>query len=71
MNEDDLLLVPRIIEKTIFNKLIEIIEQVYDPFSSKETTNLSSFIKLLLKQYPTLNNSNPNTKVISNSFQLY
>jgi hypothetical protein len=66
LNEDDSLLVARIIEKTVFNKLIEIIENAYDPFSTKQTQNLTSLIKLLFQQYPTLDNShtpNQNTQV--------
>lgn len=65
VNEDDKILVPRIIEKTIFNKLIELIENVYDPFSTKQTQNLASLVKLILNEYPTLNSSNQNTQVFT------
>ena len=64
VNEDDKLLVARIVEKTIFSRIIELVENVYDPFSTKQTKNLTSLIKLILNEYPSLNvESNANTKV--------
>jgi hypothetical protein len=64
-NEDDKLLVPRIIEKTIFGRLIDLIENIYDPFSTKQTQNLTSLIRLILNEYQTLNSDiNSNTQVI-------
>lgn len=56
-NEDDSVLVARIIEKTIFNRLIQIIENVYDPYSTKQTINLTSLISYLFKIYSTISSS--------------
>lgn len=61
---DDFLLIPHIIEKTIFLKLISVAENIYDPMSSRQTKIFAEIFLQLIKDYPTLNHQSSNTKVI-------
>ena len=62
--DDDFLLIPHLIEKTILLRLISIAENVYDPMSSRQTKHFSGLLFQLIKDYPTLNHQSSNTKVI-------
>jgi GC-rich sequence DNA-binding factor len=61
-SETDLMLIPQIVEKSIVPKLIELAENVYDPFSSSQTKNFSSLISNLIDLYPTINSQSENSK---------
>lgn len=63
-NDDDLLLVPRIIEKIVYQRINLIIENVYDPFSTKQTNLLTNLLKNLVTKHPSLNVDSNNTKRI-------
>ena len=61
---DDLLLIPNVIEKTLLPRLVQLVETIYDPMSKKQTTNLSQLVSRLIQDYPTLNHKSSNTKVL-------
>jgi GC-rich sequence DNA-binding factor len=57
------MLIPYIVEKNILNKLIALIENnIYDPLSTGQTTRLTSFIKYLINNFPSINGQSENTK---------
>ncbi|RMZ96909.1 PAX3- and PAX7-binding [Brachionus plicatilis] len=62
LSDDDLMLVPYIVEKVVLNKLIAIADSVYDPFSTKQSKNFSNLVLNLVKTYPTVNGQSLNTK---------
>jgi GC-rich sequence DNA-binding factor len=66
-NDDDRLFMSRIIEKTIYQRLNLIIENIYDPFSAKQTKLLVNLIKNLVTKYPSLSVDSQNTKKIIES----
>ena len=63
INDDDLLLIPHVIEKTVLVKLIHIAENIYDPMSSQQTIRFAKLISQLVNDYPTVNSKSANTKV--------
>jgi len=66
---DDFLLIPYVIEKTVLLKLISVADNVYDPMSSRQTKLFSELVFQLIKDYPTLNHQSSNTKVIFDNKQ--
>ncbi|XP_033833749.1 PAX3- and PAX7-binding protein 1 [Periophthalmus magnuspinnatus] len=50
----DIGLLPALVEKVILSKLTVLVEQVWDPMSSSQTAKLVSFIRRLMKDYPTV-----------------
>jgi hypothetical protein len=61
--DQDLFLIPNIIEKTVLPKLISIAESFYDPMSSTQTELFSQLILDLVQKFPSLTNASFNTKV--------
>lgn len=62
-DDNDFMLIPYIVEKNILNKVITLIENnVYDPLSTSQTTRLTSLIKYLIDNFPTINGQSENTK---------
>ena len=61
--EDDHLLVPHIVEKTVLTKLISIAENVYNPMSSRQSIHFAKLVLYLIKYFPTVNYQSQNTKV--------
>jgi len=59
---EDFLLVPHVIEKTVILRLIELVDNVYDPMSSSQTKNLTQLLSNLIFDYPTLNSKSENTR---------
>ncbi len=62
LTEDDFLLIPHIVEKTVLPKLISLAESVYDPMSTSQTTKFTQLIKLLINDFSTINSRSANTK---------
>ncbi|KAG8450245.1 hypothetical protein GDO86_002771 [Hymenochirus boettgeri] len=61
----DIVLLPSIVEKVILPKLAGIAENVWDPFSTTQTTRLTATFQKLLNGYPTIVNSeNKNTEAL-------
>lgn len=50
----DISLLPAIVEKVILSKLTVIVEQVWDPLSSSQTSRLVTILQRLMKDYPTV-----------------
>ncbi|CAF2900493.1 unnamed protein product [Rotaria sp. Silwood2] len=62
-NEDeDFQLIPLTIEKVIIPKLTIIIENIYDPLSLKQTTNLVKTIENIFQTYPTMTDDSKNVQ---------
>ncbi|RDD43588.1 PAX3- and PAX7-binding protein 1 [Trichoplax sp. H2] len=53
-NDEDLLLLPNIVETVVLPKLKWMIEDVWDPLSNKQTQILISLMKRLFEEYPTV-----------------
>uniref|UniRef100_A0A3P8VJS6 PAX3 and PAX7 binding protein 1 n=1 Tax=Cynoglossus semilaevis TaxID=244447 RepID=A0A3P8VJS6_CYNSE len=53
-DDGDIGLLPAIVEKVILSKLKVLVEQAWDPLSTNQTARLVSFIRRLLKGYPTV-----------------
>jgi len=67
-NEDeDFQLIPIIIEKIIIPKLTSIIENIYDPLSLKQTTNLVKIIENIFQTYPTMTDDSKTVKILLKS----
>ncbi|KAM8975478.1 PAX3- and PAX7-binding protein 1 isoform 2-T2 [Pelodytes ibericus] len=63
--DSDILLLPSIVEKVILPKLAGIAENVWDPFSTTQTSRLASVFQKLISGYPTVVNSeNKNTEAL-------
>ncbi|KAK6486693.1 PAX3- and PAX7-binding protein 1-like [Huso huso] len=59
----DILLLPAIVERVIVPKLAVLADQVWDPLSSSQTTQLVSFMQRLIRGYPSImNGENRNTQ---------
>ncbi|XP_023661080.1 PAX3- and PAX7-binding protein 1 [Paramormyrops kingsleyae] len=59
----DVGLLPAIVEKVILPKLAVLVDQVWDPLSSNQTSRLVAFMQRLIKGYPTvLHGDNRNTQ---------
>ncbi|XP_061658373.1 PAX3- and PAX7-binding protein 1 [Syngnathoides biaculeatus] len=52
--DSDIGLLPAIVEKVVLAKLTVLSEQVWDPLSNSQTARLVSFIRRLIKGYPTV-----------------
>ncbi|XP_037544231.1 PAX3- and PAX7-binding protein 1, partial [Nematolebias whitei] len=52
--DEDIGLLPAIVEKVILSKLSVLVEQVWDPLSSSQTARLVGFIHRLIEGYPTV-----------------
>lgn len=65
--DDDLMLVPYIVEKIVIQKLIAVANTVFDPFSTKHNRNFSNLVLNLVKTYPTINAQSLNTKQLIES----
>ncbi|KAJ3589177.1 hypothetical protein NHX12_010025 [Muraenolepis orangiensis] len=50
----DVNLLPAIVEKVLISKLTALVEHVWDPLSSSQTTRLVGFVRRLTKGYPTV-----------------
>lgn len=50
----DISLLPAIVEKVILSKLTVLVEQVWDPLSSSQTSRLVTILQRLMKDYPTV-----------------
>ena len=61
--DEDFMLVPYIIEKSVLKRVIDFVEDVYDPMSTSQTSNLANLLVTLTNDYPTLNHQSTNTKV--------
>ena len=66
--DEDYLLIPHIIEKTILVKLIPFAESVYDPMSTRQTKFFAQLFSQLIRDYPTLSHQSSNTKVNLRNF---
>ncbi|CAF1071444.1 unnamed protein product [Adineta steineri] len=64
---EDFQFVPLIIEKVIIPKLTIIIENIYDPLSLKQTTNLVKIIENIFQTYPTMTDDSKNVKTLLKS----
>ena len=62
-SSDDLLIVPRLIERVVLTKLISVTDSVYDPLSISETRAFTRLLSTLIDLFPTLNANSANTKV--------
>ena len=62
--EDDFLIIPHIIEKTVLVKLIDIAECFYDPLSTSQTLKFTKLMTKLINSYSTINYRSTNTKML-------
>ena len=62
LSDDDLMLLPLIVEKIVIQKLIALANSVFDPFSTKHNLNFSNLVLNLAKTYPTINAQSLNVK---------
>lgn len=69
--EDDFLLIPHIIEKTVLVKLIDLAENYYDPMSSSQTLKFTELVTKLISDYSTINFKSTNTKVNINFIEFF
>ena len=63
-DDDDIFLIPQIVEKTLLLKLISLAENVYDPLSVSQTNHFTKLVSKLIDDYPTLNSQSSNTKLL-------
>ncbi|XP_071491063.1 PAX3- and PAX7-binding protein 1-like [Diadema antillarum] len=62
--DDDIKLIPRIVEKVILPKLSDLIEGVWDPMSTFQTHRLIDTVHQLAQDYPTVSADNKNTQLL-------
>jgi len=65
--DEDFLFVPYIIEKSVLARVIDFVENVYDPMSKSQTVNLVNLLVTFINDYPTLNHQSTNTKKLIES----
>ncbi|XP_041462279.1 PAX3- and PAX7-binding protein 1-like isoform X1 [Lytechinus variegatus] len=65
--DDDIKLIPRIIEKVVLPKLSDLLENVWDPTSTLQTHRLIDIIHQLAQDYPTVSADNKNTQLLLKS----
>lgn len=63
LSEDEIKIIPTIVEKMIVPKITGYIEQVWDPLSSNQTNRLQKLIRNLFYTFPTLNTSSKHSQV--------
>ncbi|CAF0931126.1 unnamed protein product [Rotaria sordida] len=61
---EDFQFIPLIVEKVIIPKLTSIIENIYDPLSSKQTKNLVKTIENIFQTYPTMTDDSKNVQTL-------
>jgi len=64
---EDFQLVPLIVEKVVLPKLTNIIENIYDPLSSKQTANLVKTIEHLFSIFPTMTDDSKTVQTLLQS----
>lgn len=62
--DDDFLIIPHIIEKTVLVKLIDLAENFYDPLSSSQTLKFTKLVSKLVNDYSTVNYKSANTRML-------
>ncbi|XP_030850781.1 PAX3- and PAX7-binding protein 1 isoform X1 [Strongylocentrotus purpuratus] len=65
--DDDIKLIPRIIEKIVLPKLSDLVEEVWDPMSTLQTHRLIDTLHQLAQDYPTISADNKNTQLLLKS----
>ncbi|ESO92141.1 hypothetical protein LOTGIDRAFT_190915 [Lottia gigantea] len=61
-DDDDIRLLPAIVDKIVLPKLSYICEYIWDPLSTSQTSRLVNLIQKLIKDYPTVSANNKNTQ---------
>ena len=64
-NDDDSLLIPSLVERTVLPLVTSLVENVWDVMSSRQTRHLSQLVSRLMEDYPTVSAENKNTEVCS------
>jgi len=67
LTDDDFLLIPHIIEKTVIPRLVNLAETVYDPISTSQTVKFTQLIKIFVNNYSTVNSKSSHTKQLIES----
>ncbi|KAL5009833.1 hypothetical protein ScPMuIL_012138 [Solemya velum] len=65
-DDDDIKLLPLIVEKIILPKLNNLAEFVWDPMSTTQTVRLVNLLHKLIKDYPTVHANSKNTQILLN-----
>ncbi|KAK3743871.1 hypothetical protein QZH41_016474 [Actinostola sp. cb2023] len=65
--DDDVKIIPSLIEKAVIPKLIGIVQHVWDPLSTRQTTKLIQLIQLMAEDYPTVQAENKTTRQLFSS----
>ncbi|CAH1800187.1 unnamed protein product, partial [Owenia fusiformis] len=66
-DEQDMKLVPSIIEKVIMSKITEYVSGVWDPLSTSQTVQLVSVVRNISEEYPTASGENKNAQTLYRS----
>ena len=64
-NDDDSLLIPSLVERTVLPLVTSLVENVWEVTSSRQTRRLSQLVSRLMEDYPTVSAENKNTEVSS------
>jgi GC-rich sequence DNA-binding factor len=62
--DDDLKLIPNIVDKVLMSKLTTLVESVWDPLSLQQSMRLVKFVVRLINDYPTVNAESKNTQIL-------
>ncbi|XP_052809923.1 PAX3- and PAX7-binding protein 1-like [Mya arenaria] len=63
-DNEDIKILPAVVEKVVLPKLTYLAENVWDPLSTAQTCRLVNLTQKLLRDYPTVNGSSKNTQAL-------
>ncbi|XP_013387497.1 PAX3- and PAX7-binding protein 1 [Lingula anatina] len=63
-SDQDLKLLPTIVDKILLSRIKALVEDVWDPMSSSETTNLVRTVRKLATDYPSFSSDSKNTQAL-------
>ncbi|XP_071112400.1 PAX3- and PAX7-binding protein 1-like [Haliotis cracherodii] len=64
IEDDDVKLLPAIVDKIILPKLTRLVETVWDPMSTIQTSRLVNLVQRLIRDYPTVSGEAKNTQAL-------
>ncbi|XP_041351810.1 PAX3- and PAX7-binding protein 1-like [Gigantopelta aegis] len=64
LDDDDIKILPAVVDKILIPKLTTMVESVWDPLSTTQTSRLVNLVQKLIKDYPTVRGDSKNTQAL-------